>query len=283
MDSDDQNDEPVPLFPGYEDTDYDPSQYDDFYDDEPARDSQARYTGGSNSRATSRNSDDEAVDVNSNRNGPSQEEYSGNGRIDQRTRQGKDAKILNGRFQPAEYEDEDEDAPFLEYSELDSEPLGPGDRSVNFISVPLKIEEVGGRDAEGDPTVILAGSDPEEEEENEDDEDIQPVTVRGVILGRGRRVLPSPRQSGRTKKRVEDIPHSAFHRFLVEAPQGRRTKKETKKDEAEKEREKETETEKEEKKEKTEKEKSKRRGVSDWSQRLREKRRQAIWRQFRLN
>lgn len=154
------------------------------------------------------------------------------------------------KFEPAEYSDEYDDDLF----EYDDQILGGGglndDRDTEFISVPLKIEELGSlSNRPGDPTVILAGSPPEDEED-----DLRITTFKPQLLSiRGRGNNRKPLVVRRSKKRVEDIPHAAFHAFLVEPPNGAPKTNNQKK-----------------------------RGV-DWSEKLRERKRQKIWRQFRLN
>jgi intein/homing endonuclease len=83
-----------------------------------------------------------------------------------------------------------------------------------------------------------------------------------------------PSSLRRGKKRVEDIPHSAFHSFLVEPPQGRGQRGESGNsngidaeaaDDGE-----------------ADQNNQKKRGI-DWSQKLRERNRRKIWKQFRLN
>ncbi|TRY68574.1 hypothetical protein TCAL_09338, partial [Tigriopus californicus] len=154
------------------------------------------------------------------------------------------------KFEPAEYLEEYDD----DLYEYDDQILGGGglddDRDTEFISVPLKIEEIGNlSNRPGDPTVILAGSPPEDEED-----DLRITTFKPQLLSiRGRGNNRKPLVVRRTKKRVEDIPHAAFHAFLVEPPNGAPKTNNQKK-----------------------------RGV-DWSEKLRERKRQKIWRQFRLN
>ena len=88
----------------------------------------------------------------------------------------------------------------------------------------------------------------------------------------------------RAKKRVEDIDHRQFHSFLVEPPQGRRSRSSA--------------AEAAEAAERadvieagdaaaadlqgSQDNNQKKRGI-DWSQKLRERNRRKIWRQFRLN
>ena len=77
-------------------------------------------------------------------------------------------------------------------------------RRSNFVSVPLLIEEVGSRGpsvgVRGDPTVIVAGTPEDEEEEydeeEEEEEDVRPVTVRGVLVGRGGGSTRQQQQAG---------------------------------------------------------------------------------------
>lgn len=102
-----------------------------------------------------------------------------------------------------------------------------------FISVPLMIEEVGGKgDGEGsqpgDPTVILAGS-PEE---------------TGSTGTKPDSLYKSPGARRGRENNERRGPH-AFHQFLVEPPNAKRN--------------------------------------ADWSQRLRERQRRRVWRQFNLD
>lgn len=122
-----------------------------------------------------------------------------------------------------EVEDEEE----LEGEEDEDVRPGPGGSTTEaaFISVPLLIEEVGGKDdgdedGSGDPTVILAGSP---------DDAKQPDTGYGA---------PGVRK-GRENEAGE------FHQFLVESPNAKRQ--------------------------------------ADWSQRVRERQRKRVWRQFQLD
>ncbi len=334
--NDDDNNVPE-LFPGYDDNDYDPSEYDDYYGDDD--ESGIRRGGGGGQQASYGNSGGgsrpqpqpgyafggrpRSDDANVALRNEEDEEYSDSNRRgtdsdDPSRRKGKKVSSRVDKkddFEPAVYDDEyeDEEGPFLEYTELDSEPQqlddGEGgresagdakkDEDAKFVSVPLVIEEVGGDTGteEGDPTVIVLGTPEEEEEEYDDEyyydenyedeeleaeEEASPATtfrtpVTAVVVGRGavsnnleqRQPKEEDRSKKvlkvrRTKKRVEDIPHSAFHAFLTEQPQGRRnvqTKRELTKPWVA----------------------STTRGVADWSQRLREKRRQRVWNQFRLN
>ena len=82
----------------------------------------------------------------------------------------------------------------------------------------------------------------------------------------------------RAKKRVEDIDHRQFHSFLVEPPQGRRSKKSPTSAEASAA----ASEAASEAKDEAEDNNQKKRGI-DWSQKLRERNRRKIWRQFRLN
>ena len=298
------------LFDGYDGYDYDPSEYDDLNtDQESQRDLDIRNggplvetVGGIPTYGAERNGkliNEPKIDLRALGFGdaPIEEDYS------DRTnpRQGKTPLNL-GSFEPATLE---VDAPFFEYSELESEAQeledrrnGDEDEDVEFISVPLMIEELGGGSEGvrgGDPTVILAGSPPEDEEDNYDNSDYfgdnssseepngntvtatpeSAVTVRGFVRGRGfntgRRHRNNPVGRGAKEgaidtspnagttarprvgnKRVEDIPKEAFHSFLVDPPQASQNSNQ------------------------------KKRGV-DWSQKLREKRRKRIWKQFRLN
>ncbi len=315
----DDEDEDVPnLFPGYDDNDYDPSQYEYDYGDSEIRSGGERqkqpgYAFGGRPRSETDSGANQSNGAgggdNANRN--RDEEYSDDNRrgvdaADQARRKGKETDLLSvDNFEPAVYDDEevedgggDDEGGFLEYTELDSEPQrlddGEGgqeetdekDEDVKFVSVPLLIEEIGGRGGgsangiSGDPTVIVAGTPPKEEEERSDYDDydydgfIQPVTVRGTIVtvggGEGelahvfqqskkepekkRRKLKRRR---RKKKRVDE---SDFH---AASPSSAFVKKEKEDDKS------------------SSVATSKR--ISDWSQRLREKRRQRIWRQFRLN
>ena len=293
------------LFEGYDSYDYDPTVYDDVGSEGNGRDLDIR-TGGevlvdTNTGIPTYGSQENAdlvtepqIDLRALGFGdaPIEDDYSD----DTNPRKGK-APLVLGSFEPATLE---VNAPFFdEYSELESEAQElDDDEDVKFISVPLMIEELrGGIDGVrgGDPTVILAGSPPEDEEENYEDSDyfggsssseepsnavtVTPepaVTVRGFVRGRlggfitGRsRSRPNPVGRGAKEaagddaerprvgsKRVEDIPKEAFHSFLVEPPQGGGSSENSSN--------------------------QKKRGV-DWSQRLREKRRKRIWKQFRLN
>ena len=115
---------------------------------------------------------------------------------------------------------------------------GNGDVTTEaaFISVPLMIEEVGGKgDGEGsqpgDPTVILAGSP--EETGTTGEKAQKPDTLYGS---------PGVRKGRENNERRG--PH-AFHQFLVEPPNAKRN--------------------------------------ADWSQKLRERQRRRVWRQFNLD
>ena len=84
----------------------------------------------------------------------------------------------------------------------------------------------------------------------------------------------------RAKKRVEDIDHRQFHSFLVEPPQGRRSRSSgTSASEAAPSSEAADEDESDLD---LAENNQKKRGI-DWSQKLRERNRRKIWRQFRLN
>ncbi len=141
-----EDQEPPTLFAGYDDVEYDPSQYEyeEEYDTITRADELVGLLGvnGINSGAPNfgipgTQHDDDDGD----------EPYSDSGQ----PRRGKDA---DARFVPAEYVDDDDGSSgpgeFLEYTELLSEGQaldgegGDGDEDVAFISVPLKIEELGG-------------------------------------------------------------------------------------------------------------------------------------------
>jgi len=269
------------LFSGYEDNDYDPSEYDYVDDDEgPAvRSDQPGYTGGNAGGRAVNSLSFSTVDLRDEGDALDErgEEYSDDNRrgVDVNLRKGKAGD--QDTFDEAYYYDDEnaEGDPFVEYTELDSEPQtlddadDDGDKDVRFISVPLKIEELAGEaeNGGGDTTVILAGSPPAREEE----EDIQPVTVRGIIPGlrsRGSGGSGNAVVVRKKKKRVQDIPHSAFHAFLTETPNaGANNQKKRGATSSSS---------------SSSLSKAATRGISDWSQRLREKRRQQVWRQFRL-
>ena len=145
------------LFAGYEDVEYDPSVYAYEYD----------YEGEDDDGITIADEVPDLLGINGLNSGapnfgipgtqPNEDEdtpYSAHEEDDSRRR----GKEVNPTFVPAEYVDDDDDdvggggpAEFLEYSELlsegqgvDGDGDGKADEDVAFISVPLKIEELGG-------------------------------------------------------------------------------------------------------------------------------------------
>lgn len=146
-------DTPLRLFDGYEDVEYDPSEY-EYLDDYSYNNADDVVdllgVNGINSGApnfgipgTNDDDDDAPYSVSQEDDSPysvSQEEE---------PRRGKEA---DPRFVPAEYVDDGGEEEFLEYTELLSEGQeldkdggsGRDDDDVAFISVPLKIEELGG-------------------------------------------------------------------------------------------------------------------------------------------
>lgn len=228
------------LFPGYEDVEYDPTEYDDYEGDEQEVNNILGTLQGVNNRASPN------LPGYGNPGQGTEAPYSAGEKASINIRQGKE--VRNGLFDPAEYDDDNslDDEPFNEYTELDSEGLSP-EEEARFVKVPLKIEELKDDSVDGDTTVILVGT-PEEEEETSVE-----TTTTASSQGRGGRGRTRGRQAKVNKKRVEDIPHEAFHRFLVEPPQAKQQSNQ------------------------------KKRGATDWSSRLRERNRQRVWRQFGLN
>lgn len=194
-------------------------------------------------------------------------------------REGKTAGIgaaildaLDEEFDPAQYEDlEYDDDDFFEYEDNEEEEDAVEqdgnsvEGKVGFISVPLKIQEVSSDEKQpGDPTLILAGSPPENEDEEEDEvttDEPEVVTIRGrgvhrrpsVVVRRGKKRIGEEKGrggAGRDNKRgffAESDADSA-----QKSPRKRKTPGAGS-------------------------------GYVDWSTRLRERKRKQIWRQFRLD
>ena len=86
----------------------------------------------------------------------------------------------------------------------------------------------------------------------------------------------------RAKKRVEDIDHRQFHSFLVEPPQGRTSRSSGTSSSSEAAGDVDASDGGGDLQQDLPENNQKKRGI-DWSQKLRERNRRKIWRQFRLN
>ena len=225
-------------------------------------------SGSINNRQRNQQYSDRNQNVNQNRRG---KEVNSN-RNRNRNSNNNNNNNVNSPFDPAEYYLYDEDLGLddSESGEVRDVNTAEKNKGSRFVSVPLKIEEVssGGRD---DTTVILAGSPPKEEEED------RRTTNRGFSRFGSRTSSnrnTSNRQQNITKKRKQDIPHEAFHAFLVEPPQARRNQNKN------------NNRIEEENVDNSEDNdgRNRKRGV-DWSQKLREnnKLKEQVWRLHRLN
>ena len=179
---------------------------------------------------------------------------------------------LDEEFDPAQYEDlEYDDDDFFEYEDTDEEEDAAAvedgnsvEGKVGFISVPLKIQEVASDEKQpGDPTLILAGSPPENEEDEDEVTTDEPevVTIRGrgvhrrpsVVVRRGKKRVGE--ESGRGEA-VRSSNRGFFTESDADAAQKSPRKRKTAGAGS---------------------------GYVDWSTRLRERKRKQIWQQFRLD